>query len=245
MAALAGAYPGQSRRTCWTTGRTRRPGPWRAEFGYRYIHRADWPAGKKAGNLRYAFGRTSAELFVIFDADFAPRPDFLAETLPYLDDPRIAIVQTPQFFRSHPGQTWIERAAGPIQEIFYRAVQVARNRLDAAVCCGTSAVYRRRALEPFGRPDADPVRRGRAHRAGRAAGRLVGELPADRAVDRDLPGQPGQLRAPAVPVVLGQRGHRLLLAAVEDPDEPARPGSPTSPGSSTTPTPRCWCSSGR
>ncbi len=119
-------------------------------FGFRYIHRPDWPAGKKAGNLRYAFSQTSAEYLVILDADFAVRRDFLAETLPYMDDPKIGIVQTPQYFRSSPAQTWIERSAGPIQEVFYRTVQVARNRLDAAVCCGTSALYRRTALEPCG-----------------------------------------------------------------------------------------------
>jgi cellulose synthase (UDP-forming) len=156
VAALAGGYQGQIQVHVLDDGPDEEARAMAGEFGYRYIHREDWPAGKKAGNLRYAFSRTSAGLFVIFDADFAPRPDFLTETLPYLDDPRIAIVQTPQFFRSHPGQTWIERAAGPIQEIFYRAVQVARNRLDAAVCCGTSAVYRRRALEPFGGPTLIP-----------------------------------------------------------------------------------------
>jgi cellulose synthase (UDP-forming) len=125
-------------------------------FGFCYIHRPDWPAGKKAGNLRYAFSQTSAEYLVILDADFAPRRDFLAETLPYMDDPEIAIVQTPQYFRTSPEQTWIERAAGPIQEVFYRAVQVSRQRLDAAVCCGTSAVYRRAALEPQGGPTLIP-----------------------------------------------------------------------------------------
>jgi cellulose synthase (UDP-forming) len=125
-------------------------------FGFCYIHRPDWPAGKKAGNLRYAFSQTSAEYLVVLDADFAPRRDFLAETLPYMDNPAIAIVQTPQYFRTSPEQTWIERAAGPIQEVFYRVVQVARNRLDAAVCCGTSAVYRRAALNPQGGPTLIP-----------------------------------------------------------------------------------------
>jgi cellulose synthase/poly-beta-1,6-N-acetylglucosamine synthase-like glycosyltransferase len=125
-------------------------------FGFSYIRRPDLPTYKKAGNLRHAFARTSSEYLVIFDADFAPRPDFLAETLPYLDDPNIAIVQTPQFFRSSRAQTWIERAAGPIQEVFYRTVQVARDRVDAAICCGTSAVYRRTALEPQGGPTLIP-----------------------------------------------------------------------------------------
>jgi cellulose synthase (UDP-forming) len=125
-------------------------------FGFHYIRRTDLPAYKKAGNLRHAFARTSGEYLVIFDGDCAPRRDFLAETLPYLDDPTVAIVQTAQYFRSSPNQTWIERAAGPIQEVFYRTVQVARNRLDAAACCGNSAVYRRAALEPQGGPTLIP-----------------------------------------------------------------------------------------
>jgi cellulose synthase (UDP-forming) len=125
-------------------------------FGFRYVRRPDLRAYKKAGNLRYGFARTCSEYIVILDADFAPRADFLAETLPYMDDPSMAIVQTPQFFRSSADQTWIERAAGPIQEVFYRTVQVARNRFDAAICCGTSAVYRRSALEPQGGPTLIP-----------------------------------------------------------------------------------------
>ena len=93
---------------------------------------------------------------VILDADFAPRRDFLAETLPYMDDPAIAIVQTPQFFRESAAQTWIENAAGAMQEVFYRAIQVARDRFGAAICVGTSAVYRRAALEPQGGPTLIP-----------------------------------------------------------------------------------------
>ncbi len=145
-------YEGEARAYVLDDGASDEACTMAASFGFRYIRRPDWPAGKKAGNLRYAFSQTSAEYLVILDADFAVREDFLAETLPYMDDPKIAIVQTPQYFRSSPDQTWIERAAGPIQEVFYRAVQVSRNRLDAAVCCGTSAVYRRAALEPQGGP---------------------------------------------------------------------------------------------
>lgn len=79
---------------------------------------------KKAGNLRYAFARTSGDFIVILDADFCPRPDFLWETLPYMLDPSIAIVQTPQFFRYRREQRWVERGAGMVQELFYRVVQV-------------------------------------------------------------------------------------------------------------------------
>jgi cellulose synthase (UDP-forming) len=156
VAALIESYEGEVQAYVLDDGPSDEAQEVSQTFGFSYIRRPNLPDNKKAGNLRYAFARTSAEYLVIFDADFAPRPDFLGETLPYLDDPAIAIVQTPQFFRSSPTQTWIERAAGPIQEVFYRTVQVARDRFDAAICCGTSAVYRRAALEPEGGPTLIP-----------------------------------------------------------------------------------------
>jgi len=125
-------------------------------LGFCYISRPDARAYKKSGNLRYAFTRTNSEYIVILDADFAPRRDFLTETLPYMDDPEIAIVQTPQFFRASAAQTWIENSAGAIQEVFYRSIQVARDRFGAAICVGTSALYRRTALEPQGGPTLIP-----------------------------------------------------------------------------------------
>jgi cellulose synthase (UDP-forming) len=40
--------------------------------------------------------------------------------------------------------------------VFYRSIQVARDRFGAAICVGTSAVYRRAALEPQGGPTLIP-----------------------------------------------------------------------------------------
>ena len=123
-----------------------------ADFGFVYRIRENRGWMKKAGNLRYAFERTRGEFFVILDADFVPRRDFLAETLPYFDDPRIGIVQTPQFFRPDPRHTWVERAAGPMQEVFYRSMQTSRDSFGAAVCVGSCAVYRRAAIQAAGGP---------------------------------------------------------------------------------------------
>jgi cellulose synthase (UDP-forming) len=153
---LIGSYEGEARAFVLDDGPSDEARAASESYGFGYIRRPDLPAFKKAGNLRYAFACTSAEYVVILDADFAPRRDFLAETLPYMDEPRMAIVQTPQFFRTSSAQTWIERSAGPIQEVFYRTVQVARDRFDAAICCGTSALYRRAALEPQGGPTLIP-----------------------------------------------------------------------------------------
>lgn len=107
---------------------------------------------KKAGNLRNAFGQTSAPFIVIVDADFALRPDFLIETLPYMyENENTAIVQTPQFFETQSRDlNVIERGSAQIQELFYRLIQVSRNYFHGAICVGTSALYRRDALTPHG-----------------------------------------------------------------------------------------------
>ena len=119
-------------------------------YHFDYISRPDRPALKKAGNIRYAFTKTTGEYFVVFDADFCPRPDFLFESIPYLkSDSRCALLQTPQFFHSVAGQTWTEQGAGAVQEYIYRIMQPCRDRWGAAICVGSNAVFRREALEPI------------------------------------------------------------------------------------------------
>ncbi|KAK4237943.1 hypothetical protein C8A03DRAFT_15562 [Achaetomium macrosporum] len=120
-------------------------------YGFHYMVRDDRPRLRKAGNLRWAFARTQGEFFAIFDADFCPRPDFLKElVVEHLADDKTAIVQSPQFFRVTDDQTWVEQGAGATQELFYRVVQVNRNRWGASICVGSNAVYRRAALEEVG-----------------------------------------------------------------------------------------------
>lgn len=118
--------------------------------GFDYLVRPDRGRLKKAGNLRFGFERTDGDYIVILDADFCPRPDFLLHTAPYLDDPHVAIVQTPQYFATTLEQGWLERTAGAVQEAFYRFIQPSRDRVNAAICCGSSALYRRSALEEIG-----------------------------------------------------------------------------------------------
>jgi cellulose synthase (UDP-forming) len=146
---LLAAYPGKAEAFVLDDGESAEAAEMAAQFGFAYLCR-EVHEHKKSGNLNYAFARTNGEHIVIFDADFRPSPRFLAETLPYLDDPAVGIVQTPQFFRVTGRQSWVERAAGATLEIFYRAVQVSRDRFGAALCVGSNAVYRRAALEPGG-----------------------------------------------------------------------------------------------
>ncbi len=62
-----------------------------------YLTRAS-NVGYKAGNLRNGLEHTDGDLFVICDADTRPLPGLLEETLGYFRDPRVAWVQTPQWF---------------------------------------------------------------------------------------------------------------------------------------------------
>ena len=120
-------------------------------IGFHYLVRLNRGWFKKAGNLRHGYESSSGEFIVIFDADFVPRPDFLDELLPYMeDDPTLGIVQSPQYFRYDRRQTWMERGAGAVQELFYRVVQVSRDRFGGAICVGSCAVYRRAALDEIG-----------------------------------------------------------------------------------------------
>jgi cellulose synthase (UDP-forming) len=125
--------------------------PLAQEFGFTYLRRENRGWYKKAGNLRYGYESSTGDYILVLDADFCPRPDFLRETLPYLEaDPQLGIVQTPQYFATHDRQNWLERGACAVQELFYRVVQVSRENLGGAICVGTCAVYRRAALDSNG-----------------------------------------------------------------------------------------------
>jgi cellulose synthase/poly-beta-1,6-N-acetylglucosamine synthase-like glycosyltransferase len=121
-----------------------------SRYGFTYHSRPDRGVMKKAGNLKYGYEHSSGDVIAIFDADFVPRPEYLAELVPYFDDEAVAIVQSPQFFDTDKGFNWLQRAAGATQEYFYRFVQPSRDRADGAICVGTCALYRRSALEQSG-----------------------------------------------------------------------------------------------
>jgi len=119
--------------------------------GFVYQRRLNRGWYKKAGNLRYAYRRTTGELILVLDADFAPRHDMLDEMVPYLAaDEKLGIVQSPQFFRVEPTQGWLQRGAGAVQELFYRLSQMSRQQHGAAICVGSCALYRRKALDAIG-----------------------------------------------------------------------------------------------
>ena len=142
--------------------------------GVGYITRAT-NEGFKAGNLRHAMERTSGDFLVILDADTRPFPTILERTLRHFRDPRMAWVQTPQWFYDLPeGERlgdWLGRRLGPVArrlgrglerlvgeirlgedpfvndpQMFYDVILRRRNRANAAFCCGAASIHRREAV---------------------------------------------------------------------------------------------------
>jgi cellulose synthase (UDP-forming) len=119
-------------------------------WGLDYVVRPNRGEWKKAGNMIHAFEHTTGEYIAVYDADFAPRPDFLWETIPYMEEERTGVVQTAQYFDVDSRVNEFARFAGSLQEIFFRWIQPARDTYEAAICAGTNVVYKRKAVVAAG-----------------------------------------------------------------------------------------------
>lgn len=118
------------------------------EIGTGYVRRKD-RVGWKAGNLNNALGQIKCDYFAIFDSDHVAHPAFLHETLPYLlADPKVAFVQTPQYLTNR--DDFVGGGVAETQEAFYRHIQVAKNKFNAAFCVGTNVVFRMKAVKEVG-----------------------------------------------------------------------------------------------
>lgn len=122
-----------------------------AELGLVWRTRPDHDHAK-AGNINAALKDVEADLIVVLDADHVASPNFLSHTLGYFDDPRIALVQTPQDFYNEDSfeHDVLGTRVMNEEELFYRAMAAGRNRWNAAFWVGTSAVLRVDALRSIG-----------------------------------------------------------------------------------------------
>lgn len=155
LTALAMDYPDA---TVWVLDDTRRS--WLRDYcsrvGARYVTRPD-NIGAKAGNLNNALritaAATNAPVILVLDADFATDRQFLRRTVGLLNDPQIAVVQTPQhYFNADPIQhnlmaqhSWVDD-----QRFFFDVFQPAKDAWGCAFCVGTSFIVRRKYLEEIG-----------------------------------------------------------------------------------------------
>ncbi|MDE3044517.1 MAG: glycosyltransferase [Acidobacteriota bacterium] len=114
--------------------------------GFGYITRGEeWvnrPLHAKAGNLNNALMVTSGEFLLILDADQLPEPNILDETLGYFNDPKVALVQTPQIFWNVKEKDVL----GSQAPLFYGPIMRGKDGWNAAFFCGSNAILRREAL---------------------------------------------------------------------------------------------------
>ncbi len=121
-------------------------------LGVGYLSRPD-NSHRKAGNLNYALAHTSAELIAVFDCDFVPFRNFFERTVGFFQDAGVALVQTPQhYFNSdfHNRNLGLESVMPDDMDYFFHYLQVIRDNFNAVICCGTSYVARRSAIESLG-----------------------------------------------------------------------------------------------
>jgi cellulose synthase (UDP-forming) len=155
LAAQAIDYPHVN---VWVLDDTRRD--WLREYcerkGVHYARRPD-NAHAKAGNLnnglRLSAAATNAPYILVLDADFTPHRNIVYRTLGLFDEPKVGLVQTPQFYyNADPIQhnlratdSWVDE-----QRVFFDVLQPAKDAADVAFCVGTSFVIRRDAITEAG-----------------------------------------------------------------------------------------------
>ena len=151
IAAAAMDYP---HKTVWVLDDGRRE--WLRvfceEIGVRYLTRPD-NSHAKAGNMNHALGYAQGEFIAVFDADFVPSQAFIQRTLGFFRDPEIGIVQTPQhFYNKDPIQTnlGLTQIYPDEQRLFFDQMAASRDAWQAAFCCGSCSIMRRKAVDAIG-----------------------------------------------------------------------------------------------
>lgn len=124
-----------------------------ADVGVGYITRND-NAHAKAGNLNHAMKLTHGELICVFDCDHVATRIFLQATVGgFLQDPKLALMQTPHYFYSpDPFERNLSVGRNIPNEgaLFYGPIQQGNDNWNATFFCGSCAVIRRSALDQIG-----------------------------------------------------------------------------------------------
>ncbi|MFM2407291.1 MAG: hypothetical protein RL358_33 [Pseudomonadota bacterium] len=123
------------------------------EAGVGYVTRTD-NQHAKAGNLNNAFKYVAGEYVAIFDCDHVPVRSFLQVGMGgFLQDPKLALVQTPHHFLSpDPFERNLDTFRHVPNEgaLFYGLVQEGNDLWNAAFFCGSCAILKRAALDDIG-----------------------------------------------------------------------------------------------
>lgn len=117
---------------------------------FRFFHVARL-SGFKAGALNFALERTDpkAEVIAAIDSDYQVEPNWLSDLIGAFENPRIAIVQSPQDYRDHDDSAFKSMCFAEYRG-FFEIGMVTRNERNAIIQHGTMTLVRRAALEEVG-----------------------------------------------------------------------------------------------
>jgi cellulose synthase/poly-beta-1,6-N-acetylglucosamine synthase-like glycosyltransferase len=107
--------------------------------------------GFKAGALAWGLQNTEAEYLAVFDADFAPRPDFLRRTIPHLlARPGVGVLQT-RWSHLNEAYSALTRLQALALNGHFVVEQTGRSRSDLLINFnGSGGVWRRSCVEEAG-----------------------------------------------------------------------------------------------
>jgi cellulose synthase (UDP-forming) len=134
-----------------------------ARMGVHYARRPDnrhAKAGNMNNGLKLSAQKTNAPYILVLDADFAPQKNILYRVMGLFHEPKVALVQTPQFYyNADPIQhnlgttdSWVDE-----QRVFFDVFQPSRDAWNSAFCVGTSFVISRKAITEAGGFPTDSV----------------------------------------------------------------------------------------
>ncbi|MCB1648439.1 MAG: glycosyltransferase [Pseudomonadales bacterium] len=117
---------------------------------FRFFHVAPL-SGFKAGALNFALRHThpDADIIAAIDSDYQVEPNWLSELVGAFENPRMAIVQSPQDYRDQDANAFKSMCFAEYRG-FFEIGMVTRNERNAIIQHGTMTLVRRRVLEEVG-----------------------------------------------------------------------------------------------
>jgi cellulose synthase/poly-beta-1,6-N-acetylglucosamine synthase-like glycosyltransferase len=120
-------------------------------LGFDISHlRRESRAGFKAGALREGLSSAKGQFIAIFDADFMPPSDFLLATIPYFDNPTVAMVQT-RWGHVNRESSLLTRVQSLLLDVHFKIEQIGRAEQGCFLNFnGTAGVWRASAIHDSG-----------------------------------------------------------------------------------------------